>query len=95
MRKAFQDTCELRGGGSATSTFFVDSGAETEWLIAQVRATLEPYVADDQMAVELKQYFDGLVDHDIKSYRKVGAQLSKLDQLTSWRSQTRSRNIIE
>jgi hypothetical protein len=95
LRKAFQDTCELRGGGSATSTLFVDSGAETEWLIAQVRATPEPYVADDQVAVALKQYFDGLVDHDIKSYRKVGAQLSKLDQLTSWRSQTRSRNIIE
>src|SRR6266404_1824785 len=81
LRKAFQETCELRGGGSATSTLFVYAGAETEWLIAQVHATPEPYMTDDQLAGQLKQYFDGLVDHDINSYRKVSAQLSKLNQL--------------
>ena len=38
-------------------------------------------MTDDQLAGQLKQYFDGLVDHDINSYRKVSAQLSKLNQL--------------
>jgi hypothetical protein len=81
LRKAFQDACELRGGGSETSTLFAYSGAETEWLIAQVRDAPEPYVTDDEVALGLKKYFDGLTDHNIESYRKVSAQLSKLDQL--------------
>ena len=80
LRGAFQGAVELRGGGSASASLHVYSGAHTEWILANIPETGQvAYLSDDELARQLKEQFQDLSDRPLSDYKQAVGRLRKLE----------------